>query len=88
MFFFNINQPEILHLFEIDSTWRYYIRPSNLKGSLEIMQVFFRKIVKNQTLETENLDKQTKHRSLILMRYRSITLSKASILFPGEMFTS
>ena len=48
----------------------------------------FRKIVKNRTLETENLNKQNKHCSLILMKYRSVILSKASILFPEEMFTS
>ena len=48
----------------------------------------FRKIVKKRTLETVNLNKQNKHCSLILMKYLSVTLSKASILFPGEMFTS
>ena len=45
----------------------------------------FRKIVKKRTLETANLNKQNKHRSLILMKHRSVTFSKASILFPQEM---
>ena len=41
-----------------------------------------------RTLETVNLNKQNKHRSPILIKYLSVTLSKASILFPREVFTS
>ena len=33
----------------------------------------FRKIVKKRTLETANLNKQNKHRSLILMKHRRVT---------------
>ena len=65
------------------------MRPSNFEGSLEITQILCsERLLKKQTLETANLNKQNKHRSLILMKHRSVTLSKASILFPEEMFTS
>ena len=66
------------------------IRPSNFEGSLEITQILrSERLLKNELyLETANLNKQNKHRSPILMKHRSVTLSKASILFPEEMFTS
>ena len=86
--FLNINQPETCTCFYIDNAWRYKIRPSKFEGSLEITQILrSERLLKNLTLKKVNLDKQNKHRSLILMKYRSVTLSKASILFPWEMFT-
>ena len=65
------------------------IRPSNFEGSLEITQILrSERLLKKRSLETANLNKQNKLRSPILMKHRSVTLSKASILFPEEMFTS